>query len=526
MNAVRRIALVGLPGSGKSTVAPLVAARLGWTSVDLDDVIASSTGRSPAAIIATDGEAHFRDLELTALEDTLRRPGPVVIACGGGLITQAAALRLLTELCTVVWLDAPDPVLIQRVGDGADRPTLRGSAVAGIPRLRSSRSRAHQSSHLRIAADQAPDAIAARVTAALEGAVRVNLAERAYLIEVRAGALDDVIGHVPASATRVALVADRAVHPLSERLIASLRSAGIATTLLEVSAGEPLKTWTSAGDMLVRLGTAGLQRNDCVITLGGGTVGDLGGFVAATYLRGIAWVNVPTTLLAMVDSAIGGKTGVNLTRGKNLAGAIWQPRAVVCDPDVLATQDDRSFRSAFAEIVKYSMIVDTALATDLDGRLERLLSCESAALTATILECAAIKAEIVASDEREGAGRAVLNYGHTVGHALEAAAGFGDVLLHGEAVAVGMRAAGLLSIGRLGCPAGEIEWQDEMITRCGLATTAAFDPERVLGHMRADKKTVGDRLGWVLLESRGHPRTGQQVSEAEVRGALAAVLAP
>ena len=128
--------------------------------------------------------------------------------------------------------------------------------------------------------------------------------------------------------------------------------------------------------MLARLGTAGLQRNDCLIALGGGTVGDLTGFVAATYLRGIAWLNVPTTLLAMVDSAIGGKTGVNLTRGKNLAGAIWQPSAVVCDPDLLATQDDRSFRSAFAEIVKYSMVVETALATDLDDHLDRLLHRE------------------------------------------------------------------------------------------------------------------------------------------------------
>ena len=146
-------------------------------------------------------------------------------------------------------------------------------------------------------------------------------------------------------------------------------------------------------------------------------------------------------------------------------------------------------------------------------------------MTATIRECCAIKARIVASDEREGAGRAVLNYGHTVGHALEAAAGFGDALLHGEAVAIGMRAAGLLSIRTLGCPDGEIGWQDEMISRCGLATTSVFDPERVLGHMRADKKTVGDQLGWVLLEARGHPLTGQQVPEAEVRGALDAVLA-
>jgi shikimate kinase / 3-dehydroquinate synthase len=525
MTAVRRIALVGLPGSGKSTVAPLIAERLGWDAVDLDVEIASSSGRSPAAIITADGEAHFRDLELTALEGTLRRPGPVVIACGGGLITQAAARRLLTELCTVVWLDAPDEVLIQRVRDGGGRPLLGGSAEAGIPNLRTRRSRAYQSSHVRISADEAPDAVASRVISALEGTVRVNLAERAYHVEVRPGAIDDVLLHIPAAATRVALLADRAVHAVSERLVASLRSAGIATTVLEVSGGEPLKTWTEAGRMLDRLGTAGLQRNDCVIALGGGTVGDLAGFVAGTYLRGIAWVNVPTTLLAMVDSAIGGKTGVNLSRGKNLAGVIWQPRAVICDPGVLASQDDRSFRSAFAEIVKYSMIVDTPLATTLDGQLAGLLSRDPDPLTGVIRECCAAKARIVASDEREGAGRAVLNYGHTVGHALEAASGFGDTLLHGEAVAVGMRAAGLLSIRTLGCPPGEIAWQDEMIERCGLATTSVFDPERVLGYMGADKKTVGDRLGWVLLEARGRPRTGQHVPATEVRNALDAVLA-
>jgi shikimate kinase / 3-dehydroquinate synthase len=525
MSGVRRIALVGLPGSGKSTIAPLVAKGLGWSAVDLDGEIASSYGRSPAAIIAADGEGHFRDLELTELENALRRPGPLVIACGGGLVSQPAARRLLGELCTVVWLDAPDQVLIDRVGDGVERPMLGASAAAGIPRLRGSRKRAHEESHLRVSSVGAPDAVAARVVAALEGAVRVDLVERTYHVEVRAGALDDVVLHVPAGATRVALLADRAVSSISDRIVASLRSSGIGTTVLEVAGGEPLKTWTAAGRMLARLGTAGLQRNDCVIALGGGTVGDLAGFVAATYLRGIAWLNVPTTLLAMVDSAIGGKTGVNLSRGKNLAGAIWQPRAVICDPGVLATQDDRSFRSAFAEIVKYSMIVETTLATQLDSQLERLLRRETDALIGTVRECCAIKARIVSGDEREAGGRTVLNYGHTIGHALEAAAGFGDQLLHGEAVAVGMRAAGLLSIRRLGCPERDIGWQDEMIARCGLPTTLVFDPERVLGHMRADKKTVGDRLGWVLLEARGRPRTGQHVPEAEVLGALDAVLA-
>jgi 3-dehydroquinate synthase len=428
-------------------------------------------------------------------------------------------------MCTVVWLDASDEILIQRLGDGNGRPMLAGSPDTGVPRLRSSRANAHQSSHVRIDAGEAPEAVASRVIAALGGAVRVNLAERAYHVAVRPGAVDDVLLHIHAAATRVAVLADAAVRPTTQRLVASLRGSGVATTVIEVSGGEPLKTWTTAGRMLDRLGAAGLQRNDCVVAVGGGTVGDLAGFVAASYLRGIAWVNVPTTLLAMVDSAIGGKTGVNLTRGKNLAGAIWQPRAVICDPDVLATQDDRSFRSAFAEILKYSMIIETSLATDVDRRLERLLNRDTDALTETIRACCAIKARIVSGDEREAGGRAVLNYGHTVGHALEAAAGFGDRLLHGEAVAVGMRAAGWLSVRTLGCPAGDIGWQDEMIGRCGLATTLVFDPERVLDHMRADKKTVGDRLGWVLLEAIGHPRTGRHVPEAEVLGALHEVLA-
>jgi 3-dehydroquinate synthase len=198
---------------------------------------------------------------------------------------------------------------------------------------------------------------------------------------------------------------------------------------------------------------------------------------------------------------------------------------VVCDIEVLASQDERSYRSAFAEIVKYSMIVETALAADLDRELDRLLARDGEALTTTIRECCSIKAGIVSGDEREAGNRAVLNYGHTVGHALEAAAGFGNRLLHGEAVAAGMHAAGRLSVQMVGCPAGDIGWQDEMIARCGLATTLVFDPEQVLGHLRADKKHVGDRLGWVLLERRGHPLTGQPVPDAEVRAAIDSVLA-
>jgi 3-dehydroquinate synthase len=198
---------------------------------------------------------------------------------------------------------------------------------------------------------------------------------------------------------------------------------------------------------------------------------------------------------------------------------------VVSDPDFLASQDDRSYRSALAEIIKYSMIADPRLFTDLESRLDGVLRREPDVLTQTIRESCAIKSRFVSFDERESGLRAILNYGHTVGHALEAAAGLGDGLLHGEAVAVGMRAAGLLSIRELGCPTEEIAWQDEMIARCGLGTSPVVDPGRVLEYMGADKKTVGGKLGWVLLEARGRARSGQHVPEPDVRDALDTVLA-
>jgi shikimate kinase / 3-dehydroquinate synthase len=525
MTSVTRIALVGLPGSGKTTVAPLLAERLGWAVVDLDDEIRASSGRGPAEILATDGEAAFRELEFAALDAVTTRPVPVVIACGGGLIGVPAAQKLLVDRCVIVWLDAPDGVLIDRIGDASTRPLLEGSAAAGIPLLRGRRERAHQTAHLRVDADERPEVVASRIATALERAVAVTIPDGHYHVAVRPGGLDDVVLHVPPGARRVAVVADRAVPRAADRLVASLRSAGVSTTLIRIGGGESVKTWAAVGRLLGRLGNAGLERNDCVIALGGGTVGDLAGFAAATYLRGIAWVNVPTTLLAMVDSAVGGKTGVNLSRGKNLAGAFWQPRAVICDPELLATQPDRSYRSAFAEIVKYAMIADTTLVATLDEHLDQLLARDLELLTETVRECCAIKSRVVSSDDREAGPRAVLNYGHTVGHALEAAAGMGESLLHGEAVAVGMRAAGALSIRELGCPAGDIAWQDAMISRCGLATSLVFDPERVLEHMSADKKNEAGTLRWVLLAGRGMPRSGQHVPERDVREALAAVRA-
>jgi shikimate kinase/3-dehydroquinate synthase len=524
VTALRRIALVGLPGSGKSTVAPLLARRLGWASVDTDQEVAADSGKPVARLITEEGEEAFRGLELAALQRCLRRGDPLVIACGGGLIAGEPARRLLTEKTCVVWLDAPDALLVGRVGDGGERPLLRGNPAERIPQLRAMRRDAHLAAHLHIPTDASPDAVAEQVAATLAGALRVAIPGRGYHVEVRPGALAGVLRHLPADAGRVALVADRTLAAPARRLVDTLEQAGREVTVVAVRGGEGLKTWAAAGRLLTRLSSAGLRRQDCVIALGGGTVGDVAGFVAATHLRGVAWINIPSTLLAMVDSAIGGKTGVNLSRGKNLAGAIWQPRAVICDPALLGSLADRPFRSAFAEIVKYSMIRDRGLASLLDEHLSDLLGRDPELLAVVVRQSCAIKAEIVAADEREAGERAVLNYGHTVGHALEAATGYANGLNHGEAVAVGMRAAGILSVRLLRCSRDDIGWQQSTLERCGLAGTAGVDAAKVLEHIAVDKKVSGTSVRWVLLEGRGRPRFGQAVPELAVREALDEVL--
>ena len=519
MSEVRRIALVGLPGSGKSTVGAALAAQLGWKAIDLDSEIEAAARRPIAAVFEQDGETGFRRLELEALRRLIAAGEPSVIACGGGVLTTDDARRLLLDHATVVWLDAPDAELSRRVGNGSGRPLLRGDPSTAIPSLRAARTGTYGQAHVRVNATGAGDATAARVAAFASGTVRVAVPGRPYHVDVRPGALADVEMHLPPAAARVALIADRRLVQPARRLASQLRRSGRTVTVVGVLGGEGLKTWAAAGRLLQRLSRAGLQRGDAVVALGGGSVGDLSGFVAATYLRGIAWVNVPTTLLAMVDSAVGGKTGVNLPKGKNLAGAIWQPRAVVCDTELLATLSGRDYRSAFAEIVKYCMISEDGLVPLIDANADALLHREPDLVADVVRRSVEIKGTVVAADERESGVRQVLNYGHTIGHAIEAATGFGPVN-HGEAIAVGMHVAGRLSVRFAGCPESDIAWQDEALQRFELDVTRQVDPRRVLEHVQSDKKATPAGVGWVLLERRGRPRIGCRVPMESAREAL------
>ena len=308
-----------------------------------------------------------------------------------------------------------------------------------------------------------------------------------------------------------------------QRLLAELPGADQRSLArLVVPAGEASKSLTSCEDIFQALATLGARRDSVIIALGGGVIGDLAGFAAACWMRGIGFVQVPTTLLAMVDSSVGGKTGINLAQGKNLVGAFHQPTAVIADIDTLATLPDRELRAGLAEVVKYAAIGDAKFFDWLEAHAAALLARNPAALTQAIATSIRHKAGIVARDEREAGERALLNFGHTFGHALETATGYRRYL-HGEAVAIGMLQAAQLS-GNLGlAPAADGERLARLLTALGLPVRAAptIAPATLLQHMRLDKKASAAGLRLVLWRGIGQAVVSGQASDAQILDVLA-----
>jgi 3-dehydroquinate synthase len=349
--------------------------------------------------------------------------------------------------------------------------------------------------------------------------------DRSYDIVVGRGLLPAVGAALRAAgARRAVLVADAAVAGTHAAAVeSSLRTAGIETATLAVPSGEASKSIAEAARLWDACAALAIDRETHVVAVGGGVVGDLAGFVAATFARGLAWWQVPTTVVAQVDSAIGGKTGINLVAGKNLAGAFWQPRGVFADIGTLATLPDREFVSGFAEVVKYGMILDATFFAWLESQVEAVLAREPGALAHAVERSAALKAGVVERDEREVTGlRAVLNYGHTFAHAYETTAGYGT-LLHGEAVAIGMaRAARLaLQLGRISPEV--VRRQDRLLTdlRLPIEPPADATAADLLAVMGRDKKAVGGRLRFVLPSRIGHVELVDDVAPDLVRRALA-----
>jgi len=310
-------------------------------------------------------------------------------------------------------------------------------------------------------------------------------------------------GLVP-GASRAAVLSDAHTRPYARRLELSLRRAGISAASCRLPAGESHKTGATLSRLWEAFAERGLDRHSCVVIVGGGVLGDLGGFAAATYMRGIAAVQVPTTLLAQVDAAIGGKTAVNLRAGKNLAGTFTQPRGVLIDPDTLRTLAPRDYATGLAEVIKYGVIRDAALFEILERSASKLAARDPALLGSIVNRCVRIKGEVVRRDERESKLRMILNYGHTVGHALERASNYR--LTHGEAVAVGMAAEARIA-RRLGI-AGDafVERQDALIRRLGLPLRAKLPASahpRLAAALKLDKKARAGKLRFVLPSGPG-----------------------
>jgi 3-dehydroquinate synthase len=321
---------------------------------------------------------------------------------------------------------------------------------------------------------------------------------------------------------RPRVIADRAVwERFGATIEASLRDLGRDGRVLATEAGEERKTLATAETMYDWLIEAGTDRGDFVVAVGGGVIGDMAGFVAATFLRGLPVVQVPTTLLAQVDSSIGGKTGVDHRLGKNLIGAFHQPSLVVADTRLLETLPDREYRAGWSEIVKIAMIRDAALFRTLEGHADAFLRFEEPALLGDVIRRSIeLKGQVVGADERESGLRVILNYGHTIGHALEAATGYRR-LLHGEAVAIGMRGAGFIARERGALAGSDFAAQQALLARFGLPDRVdAIAADELLGPLSRDKKARGSTIQWVLADGIGSVTTARDVAEFEVRAAL------
>ena len=356
--------------------------------------------------------------------------------------------------------------------------------------------------------------------------VHINLGPRSYDIEIGSGNLTSAGRFIDAERddAHAIIVTDANVDELyAEPLAAALADLGCEIDLLIVDAGEPSKSIDTAIELWERMLDEGTDRHSTVVAVGGGVIGDLAGFVAATFARGIAFVQVPTTLLAQVDSSVGGKVGINLPSAKNMIGAFWQPRGVVIDVNVLATLPDREFRAGMAEVVKYGVIQDAEFFAYLEANVAKIKSRDAGVLTYIVERCCRLKADVVEQDEREETGvRAILNYGHTFCHALEAATGYGQ-LLHGEGVAIGMLCASRLAerMGRV--DAHFTKRQYDLLQSLGLPTAVPEVPhEELIELMYHDKKVERGKLRFVLPSRMGHVEVVRGVSTEDILVALGA----
>jgi shikimate kinase/3-dehydroquinate synthase len=520
------IVLVGFMGSGKTTIGRLVAARLGVPFIDTDSVIAARTGVTIKDIFEQRGEHGFRAIERDIVLDSLRG-GDGVVALGGGAIGDPA-IRAALQGCRVFHLRVAFDEAMRRVGSDGERPML----IATDPQaLFEARKVGYEtSSEAGFDTDgRSPEDIASDIATRVAGSsaagdqvhrIVVSLAERSYEVLVGRGLAARMSTLLPPfeGAEKAFVVTHESLRSLSHDAVQALDSSGLSTTVLTVPEGERAKSIEVAGGLYRELSEAGAHRHDVIVGVGGGVVTDVAGFVASTYARGMPVVFVATTLLGQVDAAIGGKTGLNLPRGKNLIGTFYQPHAVICDVALLAGCPIEEMRSGMAEVAKYGFIADPDFLDYIEAKALGVYEGDGRILVETVSRSASIKASIVTADEREAGQRAILNYGHTFGHAIEHTAGFGGIR-HGEAVSIGMMTAAYLAheLGRIDDHVVEVHRR--VLSALDLPTTARLNLDELERGWALDKKHLKG-VRFVLLSGLGKPEAGVEAPREAIVGAL------
>ncbi len=552
------IVITGFSGTGKSVVAREIAGQLGWDFIDTDAEIVKLAGKPIAEIFQPDGEEKFRELEREVIKRASRRSHKV-IATGGGAIVDPQNHTQLARNGFIVCLDAKPETIYQRLfqesGHGSEiRPLLEGdNPLERIRQLKARRQPYYDDVDLVINTDDLSvnevakavirgwglhcsahhphlnplpsreKKLAPPLKVDKDVACWVETATRRYPIFVGYGLLDKLgeeLKKVTSSHVAIVISDENVSRLYGDRVGEVLRNAGFAVNSFVVPPGEKTKSINTAIDIYNFLIKKRVERDDILIALGGGMIGDLAGFVAATYLRGIPWIQVPTSLIAMVDASIGGKVAVNHPEGKNLIGAFYQPNFILADTQALATLPERELTSGWAEVVKYGLILDKDFFEFLESNVDRLTKLEQGAVNEAIIHSASLKAQVVSQDEKERGQRIILNYGHTIAHGLETATRYIG-FLHGEAVAIGMMGAAKLS-QRLGIlPARVVKRQQSLLRKFGLPTAFfGVNLAEIAKATEVDKKTKAKGIRWVLLEGIGKTAIRASVPQQDVLAVL------
>ena len=512
------IFLYGAPGSGKSTLGLALSERLGMPFIDIDSRIEHVAGRRIAAYMAENGEPAFRELESETLREVCRQAQtlPAVVALGGGALLREQNLRLAQDNGEVIFLDADIKTLISRLGeDDPTRPLLAGDTRAKITELMQAREAHYSQFTFRV------DNSGSRETSsAVEEIIRrrgvytLRAMGRPYSVHIGQGVIEKlpVYLHQLNAGEKIVVVYDTNTHNFfSSKVKSLLEHSGIRVEEVIILAGEENKTLKTVTGMWDAFITAGMDRKSIVLAVGGGVVSDMTGFAASTYMRGCRWLALPTSLLAMVDAAIGGKTGFDLPQGKNLIGSFYPPELVLIDPDVLATLPKDEYISGLAEVVKHGIIADPQLFETCAKGLDAIVADQAE----VVKRAAKVKINVIEEDPYEKGKRASLNLGHTIGHAIEIESEF--TLKHGEAIAIGTVAEARLA-ERMGiAKEGLSEKIAGVFSTLGLPVKLPSKMNRlkVISFMGNDKKKSGKQVNFALPAAIGDVRTGIAISNLE-----------